>query len=189
MYVSLPKFYSAMSFLDFFSNIKDPRRPHGRRVSINQIIIMQVCGYVCGYRGYRGIARFCNAHKELFVKELGLKHGIPSYVTFRDVLTRLDQTELEDAFNKWASSDALQEGDWVSADGKCLKSTVTNALDAGQNYQNVVSVFSHKDNRIIAVGTFELKKGNEIAKVQDLIKLLNVKVNVRLDSLHCQKKL
>ena len=48
-------------------------------------------------------------------EELALKHPVPSHVTFREVLMRIDQQELIDAFNEWASSYVpLSKGDRLS---------------------------------------------------------------------------
>lgn len=85
---------------------------------------MVVLSNLCGHFGYRGVARFCSVHARILGQLLGLRHGIPSYMTFRDVLRRVDHKEVEAVFNAWASG-FMPEGGWVSADGKAPRSTVT----------------------------------------------------------------
>ena len=131
-----------MTLYETFSNLTDPRRAEGTRTSVEQIFCIVTLSYLCGYTGYRPVAKFSKVHEVLFTEELGLKHGSPSHVTFRDVMKRIDETELITSFNSWASNYVpLEAGDWVSGDGKALGSTVTDAQGKNQDFQAVVSMF------------------------------------------------
>jgi len=98
-----------MDLVRAFSSVTDPRRAQGQRVSLEQVLIMSILSYLCGHSGYRGISRFSKAYSDSLTGVLGLKHAVPSHVTFFDVLSRVDQQQVIDAFNSWAGSFAPLE--------------------------------------------------------------------------------
>ncbi|MEA5462090.1 ISAs1 family transposase [Arcicella sp. LKC2W] len=178
-----------MSLLSCLSVINDPRRKQGCRTSIEQIFCMVTLSYVCGYLGYRPVHKFCESHSELFISVLGLKHGIPSHVTFREVLMRINEQELIDAFNMWTNSYvALKSGDALSGDGKSLKSTVSQQPTSEQDFQSVVSLFCQTTGLIAKIATYRHKKVSEIQMLKELIETLAVNgLIIRMDALHTQK--
>lgn len=179
-----------MNLYEAFSNLKDPRRREGIRTTVEQIFCMVTLSYMCGYTGYRSIAKFSKIHKELFTEELGLKHPPPSHVTFRNVLMRIEEEELIKAFNSWASGYVtLERGDWLSGDGKALGSTVVDAQSKSQDFQAVVSMFCQGTELVALVDQYRNAKESEIVVVRGLLRYLKDKgLVVRLDALHTQKK-
>lgn len=180
-----------MSLATHFSTITDPRRKEGLRTPLSSLLCMATVGYLCGYVGYRGVARFSKAHSALFAKLLELKHPIPSHVTFSTVFKQLDEQELISAFNAWVSDSALASGEWVSADGKTLGSTLVNPHSSGQNYQAVVSFFAQNSGLVHLIGTYQnkTKEAGEIELVRRLVnQLQNMGLVICLDALHNPQK-
>lgn len=179
-----------MSLETAFRTLTDPRRKQGQRTALSDVLSMVVISYSCGHFTYRKVANFCRAHSAVLTSELGLKHPTPSYGTIREVLTRTDKTELIAAFNKWASTFVeLSENEFVSGDGKSLCSTVTNAQDAQQDFQSIVSFFCHQKGMVRLLETYKNKKESEITIVENMIKTLKDKALILLlDALHIQKK-
>jgi len=180
-----------MSLMSCFESVKDPRRAQGLRTSLSQIFSMVTVSYLCGYCGYRSVSIFCKSNEDLFSELLGLKHPVPSHVTFRQVLQSVDEKELIKAFNTWAASYGSPEsGDWVSGDGKSMNSTVINYDNKTQDFQSIVSFFCQKSGLVAKIQTFRNKKKSEIEVVLELIKDLETKgLILRFDALHTQKKL
>lgn len=180
-----------MSLLCYFSEIKDTRRKEGRRVSLPQILTMTFLSYLCGYYSYRKMMKFCQANDKILIPLLDLKHGVPSYITFRDVLQRLDEQECIEAFNLWAvsySSNSL--GDFISGDGKSLRSTLKDVHKSSQNFKSVVSLFAQKSGLVQQISVYQRDKNDEILVLCELLaSIKNMGLCVRLDALHCQKKL
>jgi hypothetical protein len=176
--------------IEAFSTVKDPRRAAGRRTSSEQIFSMVIISYLCGYVGYRPVAAFCKSYEELFKEELGLKHQIPSHVTFRDLLMRSDAQEMIIAFNNWASDYvSIEPGDCISGDGKSLRSTLVSYDNKAQDFQSVVSLFCQSTGLVAKIATFRNKKKSEIEVVLDVLNLLKTNgLHIRLDALHTQKK-
>lgn len=178
-----------MSLYESFSLVEDPRRAKGRRTTMEQIFCMLTISYLCGYMGYRPAAKFAKAQEAVLVRELGLKHGVPSHVTFRDVLKRVKEEQVIAAFNQWAKGYVeIQAGDWLSGDGKALRSTAGNAHSAQQDFQAIVSVFCHKSGLVLRLEQYRNAKKSEQEVVRSLItELQGGGLILRMDALHTQK--
>ena len=181
-----------MTLLESFSEVTDYRRGQGKRVDLDQLLSMVVISYLCGHTGYRPVARFCRIHEDILQEELQLRHRIPSYVTFREVLKNLDTKELVAAFNKWSGNFVpIEKGDWLSGDGKVLASTVTDANGSGQNFQAVVSLFCQRSGLVKYIDEYHNKeKGTGEGNIARFLikKLRGMGLVFTLDALHCQKK-
>jgi DDE_Tnp_1-associated len=179
-----------MSLTETFVGLGDPRRKQGLRVEQSQVLTMVVIAYVCGYFSYRKIATFAASHRDFFTEALALRHGVPSFVTFRDILIHINEAELIAAFNTWAKDFvAITPEEWVSGDGKSLGSTVVEASHSSQDFQSVVSFFVQRTGMVALLEMYRNKKVSEIAIVQGMFTALQDKhLHFVLDALHCQKK-
>ena len=150
---------------------------------------MVVISNLCGYVGYRPVAMFSQALEELFVEALQLRHGVPSHVTFREVLQRTDHRQLIDCFNKWAGTYApVEAGNWLSGDGKALGSTLENMHNSKQDFQVVVSFFSQQSGLVHLIDQFRNAEKSEIEVVRNLLEhLQGAGALIRLDALHTKK--
>lgn len=178
-----------MTLYEAFAGLTDPRRAEGRRIRLEQLLALVVIANLCGHYGYRPVARFCQIHQQILTQQLELKHGVPSYVTFRTVLTHLPSQTLIDCFNTWADGlAALSEGDWLSGDGKALGATLTHTQDAGQDFQLMVSRWSHQTGLVHRLTTSANASGDERVSVRELLSHFQDKgLIVRLDAIHTQK--
>jgi hypothetical protein len=178
-----------MTLYEAFAGLTDPRRPEGRRIRLEQLLALVVIANLCGHHGYRPVARFCLSHQQLLSHQFDLKHGIPSYVTFRTVLSQLPEQTLIQGFNAWADAlGALAEGDWISGDGKALASTLTHMQDQKQDFQLMVSLWSHQTGLVHRLATYANASGDERVSVRELLSHFQAKgLLVRLDAIHTQK--
>lgn len=71
-----------------FSNITEKRKPNGIRHNLLSIIVIAICGVICGADDWVMIEYFGNAKREWFETFLELPHGIPSHDTFGNVFAR-----------------------------------------------------------------------------------------------------
>jgi hypothetical protein len=103
---------------------------------------------------------------------------------------RIDEGQLIAAFHQWvAETIQLQAGDWLSGDGKSLKSTVKEGQNSKQHFESVVSLFSHSLGLVTQIATFRNEKKSEIEVLRTLLTHLQDKgLIIRLDALHTQKK-
>lgn len=180
-----------MSLIEAFSVIQDPRRAEGKRYPLVALLIIMMMSIVCGLCRYREMARFADANKKDLQRFFGLKGGrMPSHVTFRSIIQSVNFEQLNEAFMQWAQHYiTVAPGAWVNVDGKVIRSTVSNAHEAFQNFISLVSFFVQERGQVLAVGRLENKKSSEIHTVQEMIKLFDLQdVIFTMDALHCQKK-
>ena len=181
-----------MTFVQCIAQLKDPRRGQGLRINLEQLLIMVVVSYMCGHTGYRGVERFCKNNDQFFIHSLGLRHGIPSHVTIRDVLQRLNQSALIGAFNEWTRSfTGLTPGDWLSVDGKTLGSTVVDTQGSRQDFEGVVSLFCQESGLVHCVEHYRRKskeKGEAPLARYLMSQLKDRGLIFTMDALHTQKK-
>lgn len=166
-----------MSLLTILSeDVTDPRRSQGLRTTLPQLFSMIIISNMCGHFGGRGVSRFSKIHEATFTEQLGLKHGVPSHVTFSEVLNKTSEKQLIIAFNKWSSGFVdLKKGIKVSGDGKALASTVTNSHSGNQTFTGVVSLFCQQSGLVHSIQRYENAKESEIGIVQYLVNQLKVK--------------
>jgi DDE_Tnp_1-associated len=179
-----------MNLIEQLSQIKDFRRKQGQRFLLWQVLLIIIMAIMSGRYGYREIASFAKANSNDLISKLKLKHAkIPSHVTIREVIMNIDFDLLNQAFNQWSLGYVtLDKEDWLSIDGKSIKSTVENYNSAYQNFVSMVSIFSQKRGQVIKTATFENKKISEIPVVQMLLETLDLKdVVFTMDALHCKK--
>jgi hypothetical protein len=179
-----------MNLIEELNQIKDFRRKQGQRFELSQVLLIIIMGIMSGRYAYREIASFAKANHIDLVNRLKLKNSkIPSHVTIREIVMNIDFELLNRAFSQWALGYVtIEKDDWLSIDGKSIKSTVENYGNSYQNFVSMVSVFSQKRGQVVKASTFENKKVGEAAVVQTLLEMLDLHdVVFTLDALHCKK--
>lgn len=177
------------SLVSYLQQVPDYRRAQGKRVPLPAFLSMVVLGYMSGRFSMQSLARFMENNETFFSDQFGLAHGVPGYTQIRTLLQSIDFNELNKAFYHWASQFMDGGEDWLSIDGKGLKSTLTGVNTSEQDFHAVVSVFSNSKGIILTAQQYSNKKESEIHTALELIKDLEQKGMVlTLDALHCQKK-
>jgi predicted transposase YbfD/YdcC len=145
-----------------------------------------------GYLGYRDLETFGKSNQKLIVKTFHLTMDrVPSYSTIRRAMMLVETSDLVESFNQWASQFSTPNDltDWVSIDGKCLRSTCKNSDNSSQNFVSIVSLFSQTSGLVLRLQKFQSKKSSEIRQVQELVRGYPISGKVfTLDALHCQKE-
>ena len=175
---------------DFFDSLTDPRRGQGQRHKFHHVLMIVIMAIISGHQGLRGFARFAQANEKELTKELGLKHGVPCYFTFRTILMGLDNQVYADKFIKWVKGNTDEStDDFIALDGKSIASTTKGGQTQLQNFVAIVSAFGHRSGLVYGMKSFENGKSGEAAALRDLVAILDVKGKVlTMDALHTQKK-
>jgi hypothetical protein len=147
-------------------------------------------GLLRGHYGYREIGRFCQFNKSSLIARFGFKNGrVPSYVSIRTFIRSTDFAAIQRAFHQWTRNYVqIEKGEWLSIDGKSIRSTVSDYSTDYQNFVSLVSLFGSKSEQVIHVEKLENKKGSEVHVVEELLTMLDLQdVVFTLDALHCKK--
>jgi len=177
-----------MDLTEFFHQVPDPRRAEGKRIALPAFLWMAFLAVASGHSGYRAMSKFARSNAAFFGPYFGLRHAVPSHVSFRSLLQALDKTQLYQSFNQHFVAH-LQAGDWVAGDGQSLCSTVTEAHGADQQFVSLVSLYCQRTGLTAAMQDYTDKKSGELTVLRELLPLLQDRgVVLTLDALHGQKK-
>ena len=182
------------TLVEYLAQVPDFRRREGRRYPLPTLLVMIIMAILSGQYGYREIARFLKANRDELVAHLGLKRKrMPSHVTIRTVLMKLDFEALNKAFEHWAQTHLqVASGDWVSVDAKAIGSTVTDYDNAYQDFVSLVSAFAQEQGTVLAMARYHNKDTSEVPLTRTLITTMVEALDLEgvvftLDALHCKK--
>jgi predicted transposase YbfD/YdcC len=173
------------SILAHFQALPDPRVPRTRRHSLADILVITLCGVICGADDWAAIERFGNAKVKWFQTFLSLPHGIPSHDTFGRVFAALDPEAFKVAFLAWVSTlAAVMPGDVIAIDGKTLRHTFDTAADKAAIH--MVSAWATAQG--LCLGQVKTDaKSNEITAIPKLLAVLALAGRiVTIDAMGCQ---
>jgi hypothetical protein len=177
------------SLSDFTSLFEDPRRGQGQRHKLHDIIVMMLMAILSDNQSIKGFARFAKSNKEELTQTLNLKHGVPSFSTFRHILENISEQIFADNFLIYMKKHYKDWHDeFISMDGKAIKSSVSDASTNSQNFISIVSAFGQTSHMVYGMKSFENKKSGETNVVQDLIEDMELEDKTfTLDAIHCKK--
>ena len=105
-----------------FSKLEDPRIERMKLHQLMDIIVIAICGVICGAETWVDIAYFGNARIDWFKKFLELPNGIPSHDTFGRVFRLLNAAAFEACFFDWVQAvNQVLKGQVIAIDGKELR--------------------------------------------------------------------
>ena len=81
-----------------FAQVEDPRVERTKRHRLRDIIILAICGVICGAEGWGESEEFGRAKEAWFRELLNLPNGIPSHDTFGRVFAHSDPSSLKRVF-------------------------------------------------------------------------------------------
>src|SRR5262249_32092917 len=106
----------------YFESLSDPRHPRNRRHLLVDIVVIAVCGMVCGCDGPTAIHRWASNRREWLGQFLKLPNGIPSRDCIRRLLIALKPDAFQRCFQEWVTDaippDASHPDRLVAIDGK-----------------------------------------------------------------------
>jgi hypothetical protein len=113
---------TAISIGEHFSELEDPRVDPTKRHQLLDIVIIAICGVICGADTWVDIEEFGKAKIEWLRSFLELPNDIPSHDTFGRVFGRLDPEQFQRCFLSWVQAVyEITQGQVVALDGKTLR--------------------------------------------------------------------
>jgi DDE_Tnp_1-associated len=101
-----------------FSQVKDPRVERTKYHRLRDIIIIAICGVICGADGWVEIEEFGRAKEAWFTDLLTLPNGIPSHDTFGRVFALIDPRQFEASFFQWVQGLSKTVQGVIAIDGR-----------------------------------------------------------------------
>ena len=178
---------SATSVQRYFGRLRDPRINRRKRHLLIDIIVITLCGVICGANDWQEIATFARRRRAWLQTFLTLPNGIPSHDTLERVFDRLDPHAFQACFRQWveALAQSLDLGH-IAIDGKALRRSGHAAK--GWAPLHVVSAWATQAHLTLGQVTVG-DKSNEITAIPRLLELLDLQgALVTIDAMGCQKE-
>ena len=127
-----------------FSDIKDPRRPQGRRHRLPVVLGIAAGATLCGMSGYKAMADWAQglgqpARERFGCRRDNKRYVVPSEFVIRDCLVRVEPGTLDRALSLWNQSWGQPGDSALAMDGKTMK----NAVDAKGAQTHILSAVGH----------------------------------------------
>lgn len=160
------------SIAKHFGQVKDPRVERTKRHKLLDIILIAICGVICGADSWVDIEMFGKAKKEWLKTILELPNGIPSHDTFGRVFAAINPEEFEKSFMEWVQAiNKLTQGQVIAIDGKQLRGS--HDSEAGKNAIYMVSAWASESQLVLGQRKVD-DKSNEITAIPKLLKLIEI---------------
>jgi len=150
-----------------FAQVEDPRIERTKLHRLRDIIIIAICGVICGADGWVAIEEFGKAKEAFFTEWLDVPNGIPSHDTFGRVFALLDPKQCEASFFQWVQGISSTIKGVIAIDGKTSRRT--HDQRAGKKALHVVSAWA-VENRLVLAQLATQEKSNEITAIPLLLR-------------------
>jgi predicted transposase YbfD/YdcC len=152
-----------------FAAVEDPRVERTKRHKLIDILIIALCGVICGAEGWVEIGEFGKAKEAWFKTFLEVPNGIPSHDTFGRVFARIDPSQFENCFLEWVQSISGVIQGVIAVDGKTLRRS--HDQPNGKQAVHMVSAWA-SENRLVLAQLATEEKSNEITAIPILLRTL-----------------
>src|SRR2546425_9874671 len=170
-----------------FAQVEDPRLERTKLHRLRDIIILAICGVICGAEGWVEIEEFGKAKEAWFTELLRLPNGIPSHDTFGRVFALIDPKQFEASFLHWVEGISTTVQGVIAIDGKTLRRSHDHA--AGKKALHLVSAWA-VENRLVLAQLATEEKSNEITAIPLLLQQLALAgCIVTIDAMGTQTKI
>ena len=170
-----------------FAQVEDPRVERTKLHRLRDIIIIAICGVICGAEGWVEIEEFGKAKEAWFTDLLSLPNGIPSHDTFGRVFAHIDPKQFEASFVQWVQGISTTVQGVVAIDGKTLRRS--HDVAAGKKALHLVSAWA-VENRLVLAQLATEEKSNEITAIPVLLRQLALAgCIVTIDAMGTQTKI
>jgi predicted transposase YbfD/YdcC len=178
----------ALSIRHHFANLRDPRRQHGQRHRLLDVVVIALCAVIAGSDTWQEVETFAQRRRDWLARFLDLDGGVPSHDTFERVFDRLNPLALQRCLLSWltAMTHGLKVGH-IAIDGKTARRSGSPAR--GIKALHLVSAWATEYSLTLGqVATAE--KSNEITAIPELLELLDLEgALVTIDAMGCQKEI
>jgi hypothetical protein len=173
----------------YFESLPDSRHTRNRKHLLIDIVVIAVCGLVCGSDGPTAIHRWATNRRDWLDRFLSLPNGIPSRDCIRRLLVALQPEAFQRCFQDWIAaaleSDLAGPARLIAIDGKTCRRSHDAAHGLGPLH--IVSAWASEHG--VALGQVAAdEKSNEITAIPPLLKQVELtKAVVTIDAMGCQK--
>jgi predicted transposase YbfD/YdcC len=185
------KWVNVESIGSYFESLSDPRHFRNRKHLLVDIVVIAVCGILCGSDGPTAMHRWAENRQDWLEQFLTLPKGIPSRDCIRRLLMALKPEAFQKCFQDWIAH-AVRDDDsgpdrLIAIDGKTCRRSHDRAQELGALH--IVSAWASEEG--IALGQVATEeKSNEITAIPQLLEQIELADSlITIDAMGCQKEI
>jgi predicted transposase YbfD/YdcC len=175
------------TLVEYFGDIEDVRLDRNKKHLLVDILVLAICGVICGANGPTEIVSVAKGKHAWFQTFLALPNGIPSHDTIGRVLARFRPDILETRFLAWvqATFPALP-AQQIAVDGKVSRRSADTANDMPA--LRMISAWAAETGIVLGQMAVD-PESNEITAMPLLLEAIDIEgCDITADALHCQKE-
>ncbi len=173
---------------EHFGELEDPRIERSKLHKLIDILVIAICGVICGADTWEDVEAFGKAKQAWFEGFLELSNGIPSHDTFNRVFNRINPEQFQACFLSWINAvSELIEAQVIAIDGKFLRRSHDKGI--GKTAIDMVSAWASTNQLVLGQIKVD-EKSNEITAIPQLLKALEISgCIVTIDAIGCQTEI
>jgi predicted transposase YbfD/YdcC len=185
------KLVNVESIGSYFESLSDPRHFRNRKHHLVDVVVISVCGILCGSDGPTAIHRWAQNRQDWLKQFLSLPNGIPSRDCIRRLLMALKPEAFQRCFQDWITHaiglDSSSQSRLIAIDGKTCRRSHDAAQQLGPLH--IVSAWASEEG--IALGQIATEeKSNEITAIPQLLEQIDLTNSlITIDAMGCQKEI
>lgn len=167
------------------SKIEDPRHPSYVKYALADILIIIMCGVLCGLDTLEDLVVYAKSKADFLRETFGIEK-VPSKATFGRILSMVDGKQIGEAILEVLHDRFGTLGEVIAVDGKAICSTAK-----GGNSRKALQILSAyiTDSGITLAQEAIHEKTNEIPVFQEMLTYLDVEGRlITADAMHCQRE-
>ena len=175
------------TLVEYFDDIEDVRLDRNKKHLLVDILVLAICGVICGANGPTEIVSVAKGKRAWFQTFLALPNGIPSHDTIGRVLARIRPDVLESRFLAWVQATFPNlPAQQIAVDGKVSR----RSADATNDMPALRMISAWAAETGIVLGQMAVDpKSNEITALPLLLETLDIEgCDITADAMHCQKE-
>src|SRR5947209_4550717 len=120
------------SLQECFQDLPDPRVQGRCDHKLIDMIMIAVCGVICGAESWTGVETFGKAKETWLRQFLALPNGIPKHDTFGRVFASLNAEAFQQGFSRWVEAVfRVTQGQVIAIDGKTVRRSHDRSIGKG----------------------------------------------------------
>jgi predicted transposase YbfD/YdcC len=182
------EFLMSTSFIEYFSQLRDPRVERNKLYPLMEILLLAVCAMLSGAEGWEAMEEFGKAKLDWLRTFAPFANGVPPHDRIATVISRLNPKTFQACFCSWTRTVAdVTDGEVVAVDGKTARGSRDRRR--AKHALHMVSAWGSR-NRLVLGQEATAEKSNEITAIPKLLELLELKgCIVTIDAMGCQTKI
>jgi predicted transposase YbfD/YdcC len=180
--------FNMISLYDRFQEVRDSRKPKGKRYALATILMGMFLAKLCGEDKPSGIAEWVRLREQWITRMLGVKRErMPHHNTYRRILAEVIDAEEFEGLAREHFKHSGESGYQVvvSLDGKIARGTIDTEVSDGLC---LLAIYLPGEGVTLAQVAIESKQ-NEISAAPNLLACINLRNKVVIgDALHTQRQ-